>query len=220
MELLGMRIFEPDRWSRIMYPRTLQGLALFTFFLILLSILVRLRATYKLDVAITLALQRWSTPVVGFIMKWLTWLGNTRTVVILAVACAIIAALAKDLRAAMFVGTSLLAFPINVALKRVFTRDRPGEKEVKIHPGPRWGFSYPSGHAMGSTAFYGFLAVLIFLHTPDSMIRQFTTLPLVLLPPSIGISRIYMGAHWFSDVLGGIAAGSILIAFLVVLYPV
>jgi membrane-associated phospholipid phosphatase len=220
MEILGLRIFEPDRWSRLMYPQTLRGLIVFASFLILLSILVRIRATYKLDVAITLALQKWSAPMATSTMKWLTWLGNTRTVVVLAVACVIIAAVAKDLRAGLFIGITLMAFPINVALKKISSRDRPGEKEVKIHPGPRWGFSYPSGHAMGSTTFYGFLAVLTNLHLADSAARPWITIPLVLLPPSIGISRIYMGAHWFSDVIGGIAAGSILIAFLTVLYPV
>jgi undecaprenyl-diphosphatase len=220
MELLGLRIFEPDRWSRLVYPRTLQSLLLFTAFLVILSILVRLRATYKLDVAVTLALQRWSAPVAAFVMRWLTWLGNTRTVVILAIACAVIAAIAKDLRAGLFICVSLLAFPINVGLKKIFSRERPGEKEVKIHPGPRWGFSYPSGHSMGSTAFYGFLAVLVSLHSSENPLRNWLTTPLVLLPPMIGISRIYMGAHWFSDVIGGIAGGSILVAFLTVLYPV
>ena len=203
-----------------MYPRTRIFLGILTLSLVLLSFLVRARWTLPLDLKATLTLQRWTSPFVDGMMRWLTWMGNSLTVVILAIACAALAAFFKDLRAALFICLTLLSLPINILVKNIFDRERPGEHEVKVHPGPRWGFSYPSGHSMGSAAFYGFLAVLVFLHIPDSRIRWAMMTPFILLPFAVGVSRIYMGAHWLSDVVGGITGGVILISIMTVLYPV
>jgi undecaprenyl-diphosphatase len=148
-----MVFFNPERWARFMYPKTLLVIGILCATLVLLSILVRLRATYKIDVAATLALQRWSGPIVDKIMRRLTWMGNSLTVCIIAAGAALLAVIVRDWRAVLFILMSLLALPINIVLKNWFDRERPGENEVKVHPGPRWGFSYPSGHTMGATAF-------------------------------------------------------------------
>ncbi len=203
-----------------MYPRTLIFLCVLTVALVLLSILVRSRWTLPFDLKATLSLQRWSFPLSDGVMRWLTWMGNSLTIVVLCIACASFAAYVQDLRAALFICLSLLALPINIVLKNMFNRERPGASEVKVHPGPRWGFSYPSGHSMGAAAFYGFLAVLVLLHVPDLQTRWLMMSPFIAMPPLIGMSRIYMGAHWLSDVVGGITGGAILISFLAVLYPI
>lgn len=220
--MLSMRahFFNPERWARFTYPQTLEFLGILCTFLIVLSILVRVRATYKLDVAATLALQRWSGPVVDKVMRRLTWLGNSLTVCTLAVGAALLAVVVRDWRAVLFILLSLLSLPINIIIKNLCDRERPGEHEVKIHPGPRWGFSYPSGHTMGATAFFGWLAVMVYLYTLDPNVRYPVVSVLIILPILIGASRIYMGAHWLSDVIGGIAGGTILISILAVLYPV
>ncbi len=217
---MSIRFFEPDRWARFMYPRTLIFLGILTVSLILLSFLVRARWTLPFDLRATLTLQRWTSPFRDGMMRWLTWMGNSLTVIVLCIACAGFAAYAKDLRAALFIGLTLLSLPINILVKNIFNRERPGAQEVKVHPGPRWGFSYPSGHSMGAAAFYGFLAVLVFLHIPDSQTRWLLMSPFILMPFAVGMSRIYLGAHWLSDVVGGITGGVILIAILTVLYPV
>ena len=203
-----------------MYPRTLISLGVLCFLLILISVLVRLRATYKFDLAATLYLQRWSGRIVDQVMRRLTWLGNSLTVCLLAVGAAALAAYVRDWRASLFILLSLLGLPINIVLKNSINRERPGEKEVKVHPGPRWGFSYPSGHTMGATAFFGWLAVLVALYTPDPLMHYGLVTLFCALPVLVGISRIYMGAHWLSDVVGGIAGGTILVSILAVLYPV
>jgi undecaprenyl-diphosphatase len=217
---VALVFFDPDRWARFMYPRTLAFLGSLCAVLIVLSILVRLRATYKLDVASTLALQRWSGPIVDKVMRRLTWLGNSLTVCMFAGGAALAAVYVRDWRAVLFIGLSLLSLPINIVLKNWFDRERPGEKEVKVHPGPRWGFSYPSGHTMGSTAFYGWIAILIYLYTLDPAMRYGLVTLFSAIPLLVGMSRIYMGAHWLSDVVGGVAGGTILLSILAVLYPV
>jgi membrane-associated phospholipid phosphatase len=210
----------PERLTRLLYPQTLVYLLATAAVLVAISILVRLKATLPLDLFVTRNLQLLDRPYLTKISKWLTFLGNSRTLVLLASGAAIICLLAGQSRAALFSAASLLALPANMVIKRIFDRERPGEPDVRIFPGPRWGFSYPSGHSMASAAFYGFLAFLLSLHIPEPTWRWILVSLFSLVPPLVGTSRIYLGAHWFSDVIAGIACGSLFVAVLAILYPV
>lgn len=97
-------------------------------------------------------------------------------------------------------------------VKRVIARPRP----VSIYDGVAE-YSFPSGHAAMSVALYGFLAFLLAYGTPRPMRRMvaFAALTLVGL---IAFSRVYLGAHWLSDVLAGLAFGVAWIAVLALLY--
>ena len=75
------------------------------------------------------------------------------------------------------------------------------------------GFSFPSGHAMGSMAFYGLIAYLLIRHNPSLVQRFLVTLIFALIVGLIGFSRIYLGVHYPSDVLGGYIAGLGWLAF-------
>jgi len=68
-------------------------------------------------------------------------------------------------------------------------------------------YSFPSGHAMGSMAFYGLLAYLIIRRVPLWRWRVAAAMIASVLILLIGFSRMYLGVHYFSDVLGGYAAG-------------
>ena len=78
-------------------------------------------------------------------------------------------------------------------------------------------FSFPSGHAVMSTAAYGFLAYLLLRRTSAAW-RHVGTAVTVLLIALIGLSRLYLGAHWLSDVLGGLAFGVAWVAALAMAY--
>lgn len=65
------------------------------------------------------------------------------------------------------------------------------------------GYSLPSGHSMVSMAFYGYLIYLIYRHINNKYIKWSLITLLSLLIISIGISRIYLGVHYTSDVLAG-----------------
>jgi undecaprenyl-diphosphatase len=71
---------------------------------------------------------------------------------------------------------------------------------------------------MGSAVVYGFLAALTWMRLPPGRLRTGLTLALGLMPLPIGLSRIYVGAHWLSDVVAGMAAGAFLLVPLVSLY--
>lgn len=65
------------------------------------------------------------------------------------------------------------------------------------------GYSFPSGHSMISAAFYGFLIYLIYKKVKNKKLKITLIIVLSILIVSIGISRIYLGVHYTSDVLAG-----------------
>jgi membrane-associated phospholipid phosphatase len=93
-----------------------------------------------------------------------------------------------------------------VLLKTSLDRPRPPE-EWRDRAVLQQNESYPSGHAMGSTVSYGMLAYALLRQTRFPLRRTVVGLFFLLLVAGIGFSRIYLRAHWFSDVIGGYAAG-------------
>jgi len=91
-------------------------------------------------------------------------------------------------------------------LKTAFQRARPDIQHL-IAVG---GYSFPSGHAMVATVFYGMLGYLIWLNLRErSKTAWIVPVLTALLIFSIGVSRIYLGVHFPSDVLAGFAAGGL-----------
>lgn len=102
----------------------------------------------------------------------------------------------------------MLAVPggivLNLLLKMTFARARPGWANVDL-----WGFSFPSGHTMTATLVYGFIAVFCFVFVAPSLFwRALSVVAVFLIIGAIGFSRIYLGAHYFSDVVAAFAAGT------------
>lgn len=90
-------------------------------------------------------------------------------------------------------------FFTNQLLKRIVERPRPeGFRIVE-----ELGYSFPSGHSMVSMAFYGFFIYLIYKKVKNNYIKWISISLLSLLIILIGISRIYLGVHYASDVLAG-----------------
>lgn len=88
---------------------------------------------------------------------------------------------------------------LNLMLKYILRRPRP----LGPHLVAASGFSFPSGHAMGSLAFYGLFMYLIYLYVPNRKLRWAGVLFMAIIIGCIGMSRIYLGVHYTSDVLGG-----------------
>lgn len=103
---------------------------------------------------------------------------------------------------AMIAVNLLLSSGINEGLKNIFRRIRP-EIHQLISIG---GYSFPSGHSMVSMSFYGFLIFLCFKNYKNN-VRYLIALLLSLLIFLIGLSRIYLGVHYPSDVAGGFSLG-------------
>ena len=88
---------------------------------------------------------------------------------------------------------------LNQLIKRILQRPRPTEYRIIEETG----YSFPSGHSMVSMAFYGYFIYLIYKYVKNKYVKWISIILLSLLICLIGISRIYIGVHYTSDVLGG-----------------
>jgi membrane-associated phospholipid phosphatase len=123
---------------------------------------------------------------------------------ILAIVVAILLAKRRWRWAVYLAFTAGVGSLLNLELKAYFHRARPELAEALRHAS---GFSFPSGHAMGSTVVFGALAYLAVRTLPGWRLRAAALALAVSLIVAIASSRIYLGVHWISDVGGGIAAG-------------
>lgn len=108
----------------------------------------------------------------------------------------------------------MLASISNVVLKRLVDRARPGVEHLVVVET----LSYPSGHAMAAMAFYGFIIYLTYRFEMNSLLKYSAILLLTLVILSIGISRIYLGVHFPSDIAGGYIAGLIWVFFCILIF--
>jgi len=114
------------------------------------------------------------------------------------------------------IGVLLLASLSNVILKQVIHRERPSlEHLVTVNT-----LSYPSGHSMSAMAFYGFLIYLCLRYQMPRSLRFLSIFFLSLLILSIGVSRVYLGVHYPSDVSAGWIGGLIWVAFCAIVFNV
>ena len=141
----------------------------------------------------TFLISDFTTPIAKFITNF----GGAIFLIILTVVLVI---LIKNKKIGLSIFSNLVIITVlNQLLKRVLQRPRPTEYRIIEETG----YSFPSGHSMVSMAFYGYLIYLIYKYVKNKYIKWSSIVLLSLLICSIGISRIFLGVHYTSDVLGG-----------------
>lgn len=103
----------------------------------------------------------------------------------------------------------------NQALKAIFRRSRPLVETLVDQNG----FSFPSGHSMGSLICYGGILFLILRNIRRPSIRNGLIALFAILVLFIGISRVYVGVHYPTDIIGGFSVGAAWLIFATAMYP-
>ena len=129
--------------------------------------------------------------------KIITQFGSALVLIIITILCVIFI---RDKKYKILVPANLVTIAIiNIVLKNFFLRPRPNELRLIEETG----YSFPSGHAMASTAFYGLLIYIVHEKVENKILRNTICIMLGLLILLISISRIYVGVHYTSDVIAG-----------------
>ncbi len=131
------------------------------------------------------------------IMKLITFFGGATCLIGLTI---ILFITIKNKKIGLLIGINLVTITIlNQIFKFILQRPRPTENRIINENG----YSFPSGHSMISMAFYGFLIYLIYKYVKNKKIKYISITLISVLIIFIGISRIYLGVHYTSDVLAG-----------------
>ncbi len=131
------------------------------------------------------------------IAKFITNFGGAIFLIVLAIILFIVI---KNKKIGISIFSNLVIITaLNQLLKRILQRPRPNEYRIIEETG----YSFPSGHSMISMAFYGYLIYLIYKYVKNKYIKCISIILLSILICCIGVSRIYLGVHYTSDVLSG-----------------
>lgn len=136
------------------------------------------------------------TPVIRVVTK----AASAATLITIAAVMLVVTSLRHRPRVGIAVALNLAFIAgINEIFKMIMQRPRPNVPRLAVENG----YSFPSGHAMASTAFYGFLIYLTYRYVHNRAAKWVIIVLLVLLVPTIMFTRVYLGVHYVSDVLAG-----------------
>lgn len=190
------------------------GFTIFGFTLI--SILIKTNNIEHFDHAIITFVQNFETSTLTNLMLFFTDVGSGSSIHIFAFIIFIIFYFFLKYRVELllFIIVLLSSHYLFRALKHMFQRSRPDlHRLVEIG-----GYSFPSGHATNAICIYGILTFVLWRHIP-SFAGRFLLLSIsTFMILAIGISRVYLGVHYPSDVLAGYFAGGCLLTIVIWIY--
>lgn len=155
--------------------------------------------------------QGMESPGLTLLMKVFTFIGSTPTVVVIALSAILFLYFVLHHRFELIFFISIVAGTaiINLLLKLYFARQRPDLHRLIQETG----YSFPSGHSMEAFALYTSLAFLLWRHFSTRISRSIIIIICSIMIVLIGISRIYLGVHYPSDVIGGYFASGVYFTF-------
>jgi membrane-associated phospholipid phosphatase len=185
---------------------------------LLLTIFVMLVPAPLLDREFSHELQEHQNPLLDSMMAAISWFGYPLYAAIMVTGTAFIFFIFNYRREALYVLLTLTSGLISTIIKFLVNRPRPSAPLIRIM-GTNQQQSFPSGHVLFYVIFFGFLVLLMFrIKSILRMIRLMVTGICMTLIFTIPVSRIYLGAHWFTDVLGGFLLGLLCLYILSYLY--
>jgi membrane-associated phospholipid phosphatase len=183
-----------------------------------LTFMVKSTPFFPLDLQITKALQSIDSPLFASAMNLISWPGFLPQSAIIPVLVALlIYSFGLQWEAVTTLVAAFLPPLINVAVKDWIRRPRPTVDLVHVFRILN-SYSFPSGHVMFYISFFGFLWFLVFVLLKPSFKRTLLLIIFGIPIALVGISRIYLGQHWASDVLGAALLGGLTLVFILQLY--
>jgi membrane-associated phospholipid phosphatase len=183
-----------------------------------LTFLVKTMPSFTIDLQITRAIQTIKFIPFEWLMSVVSWPGfNPQDVVIAGLLICLIYTLGLHWEAVMALVAAVFSTAINLLVKDIIQRPRPTTALVNVNA-TLSSCSFPSGHVMFYLGFFGFLGFLAFSLLKPSLIRRFLMVSISGLVVLIGFSRIYLGEHWASDVLGSYLLGSLTLVAIIQFY--
>jgi len=184
----------------------------------ILIVLVKTGPPFKIDLQVTKAIQLINIPAFALLMRVVSWPGfSPQVLIITGLVVFLIYVLGFQWEATMALISAACPTAINFAVKILIQRPRPLPNLVNVFK-KLSSYSFPSGHVMFYLCFFGFLVFLDLYLLKPSIKRSLILVFFVSLIAMIGISRIYMGQHWASDVLGAYLLGSLILAAIIKIY--
>ena len=159
----------------------------------------------SLDQEVTLAIEGFHNPARDSVARAVTFLGDHRFLLPATLAVvAILVFLQRRVSAVLFFGVVIGGWLLETLLKIVYHRARP---DLWTALAMEKTYSFPSGHATMATLFYGAAAALVLHLSRNRVLRYFALALATAVILSVSYTRIYLGAHWTTDVAGGILVG-------------
>jgi undecaprenyl-diphosphatase len=182
--------------------------------LVALSVLAHLQQRFFFDLPATQLVQSWRGPILDRVMAAISWPGYPpQWLLLFGVVAGILVVAGWRLEAAILALAELGVGVTGFILKPIVDRQRPPSSLVWIGDGANVGsdhYTYTAGHVHTAVVMFGWVSYLVLVRLQrGSRLRRLTIAVSVAILVLTGISRVYLGDHWLSDVLGGYLLGSI-----------
>lgn len=169
------------------------------------------------DTTIARAVQAVDASGVGAMVRLLNGVFHAPVLIGITIALSIFLGILGYIPQMFLLAATSLAQVTNAALKTMVGRPRPEDGHVQVTEQAS-GLSFPSGHTMGTVVFCGVIIYLSYQLISNRYLRLAVQALAITQMFAIGFSRVYTGAHWPSDVVGGFLWGAWFVVFLVVCY--
>lgn len=179
-----------------------------------LSVCAHLEPRFPGDLRLALLVQSADCAALDAIMEWVSRLTGDWRVAVLVIAGSVAVWRWLGRLEAVLVLMTGLSSPIQSGLKLLVDRPRPAPDLVHVFQAES-GNGFPSGHAVFAMAFWGLLAYFAYTRLQKRGLRRLALPSVAMTILLIGASRVYLGAHWPSDVMGGYVIGAVLLSVLI-----
>lgn len=206
--IAGSPLLHPEG-ARRSTPRTVGSIVVFLV-AVVFSVLAAGPNTLVGDLGLGRAIQRLDSAVFDLIGYAGNFIGEGRIVFTAAIALVAYSVFLRLWRDVVFLALLIVLRLASLVLKGIVESPRPTGEQLRLADVYEE-FGYPSGHTTSATVLAGALIVLLLRRVHDPAWRRVGLVACLLIPMVTGFARVYVGAHWPSDVLGGFLWGALIV---------